>query len=145
VTSKGPASFAAFRLKVRSHELDSYAHVNNAAYQNWFEEGREELLRAGGRDYDWYPKNLGLHLVVVRTEIDFKLPARRDTVCDVLTRLVHVGDRSIAFRQSAVRDDGRTLAQARTVMAFARDGAATGVPADFRDRFTIAPEGDVAF
>ena len=135
---------ASFRLTVRSHELDAYAHVNNAAYQNWFEEGREELLRAGGRDYDWYPAHLGLHLVVARTEIDFKVAARRQTVCDVHTRVARIGDRSVTFRQAAVRDDGTILAEARTVMVFAKDGRSAPVPADFTDRFAEAPEGDLA-
>jgi YbgC/YbaW family acyl-CoA thioester hydrolase len=140
-----PKSSASFRLTVRSHELDAYAHVNNAVYQQWFEEGREELLRAGGRSYEWYPANLQLHLVVVRTEIDFRLPAVRQTTCDIHTRLARIGDRSVVFRQAAVRDDGRILAEARTVMVFARHGAAVAVPDDFHSSFAVAPEGDEAF
>ena len=140
-----PASSATFRLTVRSHELDAYAHVNNAVYQQWFEEGREELLRAGGRDYEWYPANLGLYLVVVRTEIDFRLGARRQNVLDVHTRLATIGDRSVTFRQAAVRADGATLAEARTVMVFTKDGRSVPVPDDFRSLFAPAPEGDVAF
>jgi YbgC/YbaW family acyl-CoA thioester hydrolase len=142
LSKKLPASSASFRLTVRSHELDSYSHVNNAVYQQWFEEGREELLRAGGRDYDWYPANLGLQIVVVRTEIDFRLGARRRTVCDVHTRLARIGDRSIVFRQAAVRDDGALLAEARTVMAFVKDGHSVPIPSDFTMLFVAAPEGD---
>jgi acyl-CoA thioester hydrolase len=134
-----------FRLTVRSHELDSYAHVNNAVYQQWFEEGREELLRAGGRDYDWYPEHLGLHFVVVRTEIDFRAPARRRTVCDVHTRLARIGGRSVTFRQAAVRADGVLLAESRTVMVFTKDGKAVPPPEDFTSAFAPAPEGDVSF
>jgi acyl-CoA thioester hydrolase len=145
VIEPAKASSATFRLTVRSHELDAYAHVNNAEYQHWFEEGREELLRAGGRDYDWYPANLNLWIVVVRTEIDFKTPARRRTVCDIHTKLARIGDRSVTFRQAAIRDDGTILAQARTVMVFARDGRSMPVPDDFRARFTETPEGDVPF
>jgi acyl-CoA thioester hydrolase len=142
---RGPASSASFRLTVRSHELDSYSHVNNAVYQEWFEEGRESLLRAGGRDYDWYPANLGLHFVVVRTEIDFRLGARRQTVADVHTRLAKIGDRSVTFRQAAVRDDGALLAEARTVMVFTKDARSVPVPDDFRARFRPVPEGDTPF
>jgi acyl-CoA thioester hydrolase len=145
VTARAPASSASFRLAVRSHEIDSYAHVNNAAYQHWFEEGREMLLRAGGRDYDWYPARLGLFFVVVRTEIDFRFPARRNTVCDVHTRVARIGEKSVTFRQAAVRDDGQVLSQARTVMVFTREGRSEPVPDDFRQNFAAAPEGDVAF
>ena len=140
-----PASSASFRLTVRSNELDAYAHVNNAVYQQWFEEGREELLRAGGRDYEWYPVNLGLYLVVARTELDFRLGARRQNVLDVHTRLAKIGDRSVTFRQAAVRADGAMLAEARTVMGFAKDGRSVPVPDDFRSRFAPVSEGDVPF
>jgi acyl-CoA thioester hydrolase len=145
LNAPGPASSATFRLTVRSHELDAYAHVNNAVYQQWFEEGREALLRAGGRDYEWYPANLGLFVVVVRTELDFRHGARRQNVLDVATRLAAVGERSITFRQAAVRSDGRLLAEARTVMVFTRDGKAVPVPDDFRARFAPHPEGDAPF
>jgi acyl-CoA thioester hydrolase len=146
VTGGGaPASTASFRLVVRSHELDSYSHVNNAVYQQWFEEGREALLRAGGRDYDWYPAHLGLHFVVVRTELDFRLGARRQTVLDVHTRLARIGDRSVTFRQAAVRDDGALLAEARTVMVFTKDARSVAVPDDFRSLYAPVPEGDVPF
>jgi YbgC/YbaW family acyl-CoA thioester hydrolase len=140
-----PASTATFRLTVRSHELDAYAHVNNAVYQQWFEEGREALLRASGRDYEWYPANLGLYLVVVRTELDFRLGARRQNTLDVHTRLAKIGDRSVTFRQAAVRDDGAMLAEARTVMVFSKEGRSAPVPEDFRSRFAPVPEGDVPF
>jgi acyl-CoA thioester hydrolase len=119
--------------------------VNSAVYQQWFEEGREAVLRAGGRDYDWYPLHLGVHFVVVRTEIDFRTPARRQNVCDIHTRIARIGDRSVTFRQAAVRDDGRTLAEARTVMVFTKDGQSLPVPEDFRTNFVAAPEGDNAF
>jgi acyl-CoA thioester hydrolase len=145
VTGASPASSASFRLTVRSHELDSYGHVNNAVYQQWFEEGREALLRACGRDYDWYPANLGVQIVVVRTEIDFRLGARRQTVLDVHTRLAKIGDKSLVFRQAAIRADGALLAEARTVMVFAKDGKSVPVPEDFRSRFAAVAAGDVPF
>jgi acyl-CoA thioester hydrolase len=145
VTGAAPASAATFRLTVRSHELDSYSHVNNAIYQQWFEEGREALLRAGGRDYDWYPANLSTFFVVVRTEIDFRHGARRQDTLDVDTRLAAIGEKSVTFRQAAVRADGRLLAEARTVMVFTKDGKAVPVPEDFRTRFTPVPQGDAPF
>ena len=34
-----------YRLKVRGYELDSYGHVNNAVYLNYFEQTRWEILQ----------------------------------------------------------------------------------------------------
>ncbi len=138
-----PVDRVSFSLVVRSHELDAYRHVNNAVYMQWFEEAREAFLRAGHRNYDWYPENLNVYLVVVRAELDFRHPARRDDSCCVHTRLVRIGERSLTFRHAAVRDDDRLLCEGRTVMAFATDDRSAPVPEDFRARFAAAPEGDV--
>lgn len=126
-----------FDLAVRSSEIDGYGHVNNAVYQQWFEEGREGFLRLGGRDYDWYPRELGLLLVVARVEIDFRAGARRGERGAVSTRLVSIGNKSLAFAHRAVREDGLLWAEGRTVMCFSKDGRAVPVPDDFRDRFAL--------
>ena len=63
------ASSADFTTEVRSYELDAYGHVNNSVYQQWFEEGRERVLRNGGVDYDYFPRELGVQFVLVRTEM----------------------------------------------------------------------------
>lgn len=37
-----------YRFTVRGYELDSYGHVNNAVYLNYFEQARWEILRELG-------------------------------------------------------------------------------------------------
>ena len=145
-SGKGAVSVdrASFDLRVRSNELDAYGHVNNAAYQHWFEEGREEFLRAGGRDYDWFPAHLGVQFGVVRTELDFRKPAKRHDPITVHTRLAAVSPRKVVFRQTAADQAGQIVAAARTVMVFAKEGKSQPVPEDFRTRFSPSPEGDSA-
>jgi YbgC/YbaW family acyl-CoA thioester hydrolase len=56
-------------LTVRGNELDSYGHVNNGVYLNYFEQGRWEAFRdAGALDAI---TNSGLLLVVTETRIRY--------------------------------------------------------------------------
>ncbi len=43
-----------WRFRVRSYELDSLRHVNNAVYQNYFEEAATRASAEAGFPYDWY-------------------------------------------------------------------------------------------
>lgn len=129
-----------FEVKVRSYEIDGYGHVNNAVYQQWFEEGRERFLKTKDRDYDWYPRELGLMVVVARNEIDFLIGAKRGDEVMVTTRLEAIGNKSFTFRHQVIRTDGALLVQGRTVMCFAQAGRSVMVPNDFRDLYIPEPE-----
>lgn len=60
-------------FKVRDYECDVQGIVNNAVYQNYFEHTRHEFLLSQGVDFIALSKE-GLNLVVIRAEIDYKLP-----------------------------------------------------------------------
>lgn len=56
-------------VEVRGYELDSFSHVNNAVYLNYFEHARWEIMREKGIiDYFWRTRNF---LVVVETHIKY--------------------------------------------------------------------------
>ncbi len=61
-------------IKVRGYELDSFNHVNNAIYVNYFEAARWELFHFYKyKDIELVEciKSLGLHTVVVETKIRY--------------------------------------------------------------------------
>ena len=62
-------------LAVRDYECDIQGIVNNAVYQNYLEHVRHEYLKSIGIDFADYAAR-GINLVVVRIEIDYKLPLR---------------------------------------------------------------------
>jgi len=136
----------AYEATVRSYELDSYLHLNNAVYQSWFEEGREALLRRGGTDFMWWPRETGLWFVLARIEIDFRRSAEaRDRVA-VRSRLASFGEKSVVWRQAMFRvPDGALLAEARALMCFGQDGRAVPLPPEFRARYAPHPSGDAPF
>lgn len=60
-------------FKVRDYECDLQGIVNNAVYQNYLEHTRHEFLLQQGIDFAEMTR-AGIHLVVVRAELDYKLP-----------------------------------------------------------------------
>jgi acyl-CoA thioester hydrolase len=60
-------------MDVRDYECDIQGIVNNGVYQNYLEHVRHLYLKSIGIDFAEYTKN-GIHLVVVRAELDYKSP-----------------------------------------------------------------------
>ena len=63
------------RVRVRTYELDSFGHVNNAAYLNYLEEARSEFLRQMGLSFHDFAR-LGVQLVIIEAHLHYKHPAR---------------------------------------------------------------------
>lgn len=60
-------------FKVRDYECDMQGIVNNSVYQNYLEHARHEYLLAKGVGFAELTRQK-IHLVVVRAELDYKLP-----------------------------------------------------------------------
>ncbi|MBN2528898.1 MAG: acyl-CoA thioesterase [Deltaproteobacteria bacterium] len=63
------------RMSVRDYECDLQGIVNNAVYQNYLEHVRHEYLRHVGINFAEYAAR-GIHFVVTRAELDYKLPLK---------------------------------------------------------------------
>ena len=61
--------------EVRDYECDLQGIVNNATYQNYLEHARHLFLKAKGIDFAEVTAR-GIYLIVVRVEIDYRVPAR---------------------------------------------------------------------
>ncbi len=60
-------------FKVRDYECDMQGIVNNSVYQNYLEHARHEYLLAKGVDFAELARQK-INLVVLRAELDYKLP-----------------------------------------------------------------------
>ena len=60
---------------VRDYECDMEGIVNNSVYQNYLEHTRHMFLKRENVDFAEMTAR-GIHLVVVRVEIDYKFPLR---------------------------------------------------------------------
>lgn len=85
-------------LKVRTYECDSYGHVNNATFLNYFEVARVELLEKMGYDLDGL-KNAGFLLVIVKIEVEYKKPAYANDELEISVDWIERGKTSAIFEQ----------------------------------------------
>ena len=106
-------------LEVRDYECDLQGIVNNAVYLHYLEHARHQYLRAHGLSFAELTKT-GVHLVVIRMEIEYRLPLRSGDHFLVTSRLKQVSVVRFAFLQEIVRltgDRRAVAAQARVVCA----------------------------
>jgi acyl-CoA thioester hydrolase len=100
------------RFQVRDYECDLQGIVNNAVYQNYLEHARHEFLRARGFSFAELTAQ-GIHLVVVRAELDYRRPLRPGDVFEVRLRCQRSGRMRHLFLQDIVLEDGTVVLTAK--------------------------------
>ena len=102
------------RFRVRSYELDGFAHMNHAVFMNWFEQARFDVFEQGG-----FPapeiQGRGWGVYVVKIEVEFLKEARFGDELVIRTWVEDVGRSSMTFHQVASPADqpGVVSAEAR--------------------------------
>ncbi|TPD55778.1 MAG: acyl-CoA thioesterase [Thalassolituus maritimus] len=95
------------QIKVRGFHIDVYQHVNNGRYMEFLEEARWEFM-----DHTGFAEKiaaLGLSMVVVNTNINYRRPAVIHDVLDLGIRVAKIGSKSAVFEQTVTRQkDGAT-------------------------------------
>lgn len=100
-----PAAFTT-PFEVRDYECDLQGIVNNAVYQHYLEHARHHYLKSHGFDFAELTKT-GIHLVVIRAELDYKAPLRSGETFVVTSRLERVSAVKFAFLQDIHRESER--------------------------------------
>jgi acyl-CoA thioester hydrolase len=108
-----PPSVYTKRVEVRWRDMDAFLHVNNAVYQTYLEEARDE----------WFLEVLGNGLLLndfllARCAVDYRSPITQDDGhVDVELRLSRVGTSSITTAERILSAaDGRVAAEAEAVL-----------------------------
>ncbi len=111
-------------FEVRDYECDLQGIVNNAVYQHYLEHARHQFLKRHGFDFARLTKT-GVHLVVVRAEIDYKAPLRSGDTFVIESRLERVSPVRFAFLQDIYRGNGakRTLILSANIICAAMNEA----------------------
>ncbi len=98
-----------FEMAVRDYECDMQGIVNNSVYQNYLEHVRHEYLKSIGIDFKDFTDR-GIHLVVVRSELDYKSPLRSGDLFSVKLCFKRESKVRFAFYQNIYRNPDNKLA-----------------------------------
>jgi len=114
-------------LRVRFYELDPYDHVNHAAYVQYFEVARIELLESVGMGLTEL-KAQGIHLVVTELHTRFLRSAGSGDVLSIDTEVAEIRRVSTRWRQRLRRESEVLAEQEIVVAATTTAGRPTRVP-----------------
>jgi len=102
-------------MKVRDYECDIQGVVNNSVYQNYLEHSRHEFLIANNVDFVELA-NQGIHLMVVRAELDYKDSLKPGNEFYISVELEKASRIKYAFVQKIYRKaDNKLMLQATTL------------------------------
>lgn len=125
------------RVCVRSYELDSFGHVNNAVYLNYLEEARAEFLKQVGLSFDDFAR-LGVHLVIIEAHVKYLSPAYYGDEIEIVGQFADVKGASLTITYTLTETrSGRRVATAETRGAFVDPitGRPARAPQEFRTAF----------
>lgn len=103
-----------YPLEVRGYELDSFNHVNNAVYLNYFEAARWKFLE--DRNWITYAKCHQLHLVVTEINIRYANELKVFDRAIVKSQWGYDGEYLIAKQSIRLEESNKKMAQANVKM-----------------------------
>jgi len=122
-------------LVVRSYEMDSFGHVNNAVYLNYLEAARCDCLNQVGLSFNDFAR-WGAIPVVAEAHLHYKAPAYADDVLIVKTTMAELRRASFVMRFEIEKKDGtRVLSAEMEFLFLTPDGKPTRIPAAFSEAF----------
>ena len=129
-------------FKVRAYECDMQGIVNNSVYQNYLEHARHEYLLAKGVDFAELTRQK-IHLVVVRAELDYKLPLASGDEFYVTVKVEPSSRVRFDFLQNIYRKrDEKLMLSAKITGTSLNERGRPFVPDVIEQLFTDAPATD---
>lgn len=137
----GPA--ASGRLEGREHHYDLRVYyadtdaggiVYHAAYLNFAERARTEMMRLFGLNHIRLHDEDGILFAVRSCEIDYRRPARLDDFLEIVSEVTHLGGASMQIAQSVRRDGEELVGLKIRLVCMHRDGRPLRIPAVIRTK-----------
>jgi YbgC/YbaW family acyl-CoA thioester hydrolase len=104
-----PAPFS-YEVTIRESHLDSFGHMNNAAYLVLFEEARWEFITRNGYSLEKV-RELRQGPVVLELSMKFKKEITLREKIRITLRLLEVRGKTCRFRQEMLKEDGSTATE----------------------------------
>ncbi|MGD8483487.1 MAG: acyl-CoA thioesterase [Thioalkalispiraceae bacterium] len=123
-------------MSVRDYECDIQGIVNNAVYQNYLEHARHEYLKSVGINFAELAQQ-GINLVVVRIELDYKLPLRTGDDFFVTVEMQRESRVKFAFEQKIHRaHDEQLMLSGRVIGTALADNGRPKIPEALQAMFS---------
>lgn len=114
-------------IEVRSTELDSLGHVNNAKYLEYLEWGRFEWLRESRVTLDFFGRS-GLGTVIANININYRREAKLGDRLRIRSWLAGIGRSSFQGAQAVYNQAGELVCDATTTSVMFDTAARRSVP-----------------
>lgn len=124
-------------FKVRDYECDMQGIVNNGVYFNYLEHARHEFLLEKGLDFAELTARK-IHLVVVRSEMDYKSSLTSGDRFVVQVEVERVSKVKFGFRQKVVRlSDGKVALDALVIGTALNERGRPHILPELEDMFVL--------
>jgi YbgC/YbaW family acyl-CoA thioester hydrolase len=130
------------RIRVRTYELDSFGHVNNAVYLQYFEQARDEYLRLMGLSFDDFARTQ-TQFVITEARVRYASPARYGDELLITGEIAELGPASALFTYKITRGEV-LIAEGETRGAFLNPstGRPIRIPEPFKSAFVAQNKTD---
>ena len=120
-----------YPVTIKEHHLDSYGHVNNAAYLELYEEARWEAITQGGYGYNTIHET-GLGPVILEVNLKFLKELKLREKITITLETVSYEGKICKLKQQMIKENKEIASEGQFTIAFF----------DLKNRKLILPNAD---
>lgn len=107
-----------YEVLIREFHLDSFGHVNNAAYVMLYEEARWDFITKNGFGLDYIQKNQ-IGPVILDLSVRFKRELKNRERIKITSRTIEiVSPKIMVLEQNMIKADGKVASEAKFTVGF---------------------------
>lgn len=107
-----------YEVLIREFHLDSFGHVNNAAYVQLYEEARWDFITKNGFGLEYIQKHQ-IGPVILDLKVRFKRELKNREKIKILSRTIEiVSPKIMVLEQSMIKEDGKVASDATFTVGF---------------------------
>lgn len=107
-----------YEVQIKEMHLDSFGHVNNAAYVMLYEEARWDFITKNGFGLDYILEHQ-IGPVILDLKVRFKRELKNRETIKIISRTVEiVSPKIMVLEQSMIKSDGKVASEASFTVGF---------------------------
>ncbi len=131
-------------VKVRSHHIDAFGHVNNAVYMTYLEDARTDFFEELGYSLETLTERR-IQVVLVEATMRYKRQAKMNDVLEVYGWFIEIARRKATWQHEIYHQgSGKLILSGTATGMFLQNGRVVEIPEDMREamkRLYIPPGG----